>query len=635
MKIADVKKLLLFLFSLMLLPLTPCVSFGEIEIGDYRFGGDIDIGGRFFIQKPGRYDRGYFEIYRDFPQGFVLERLDLSVTNKDASQYFQVLATEPGERDQNFLFRSAMVGVYSVEFEWDQLQHVYSTIYPTIEEIRQQWETARFGFTYTPTTEIDVSAEYKFSHKYGNIPKGEIAGGPSNAFNFTPFLEPIDYTEHYLTAGAELARQMYQFRVAYNLSIFENDIKWVEVPGGSQNFVYLPPSNIAHYVTAAGGVNLPYRTRVNASFSYGWLSQHDSQLPDISFASGSTDLSVNNILGYLSAVSRPLDPLTLKAYYRIFDYQDTLDSTIQPSIDPNHLFHYPFTKQTADFDAKWNFKWPGSIDVEYRWDRWTRDYMNGDTSEHTPKVAVRLTPFDWLTFISAYSHSSRDGSNYILYDSGNPESILLNKFYAADRERDKVDLTAEFTPLNNLVFSINYGLANDTYHDSPYGLLDDKNWSAGADISYSPIKRLALSFGYLHEHFKSRVLAGPDSVIDIDPGPELLTTDDFDTFSAGLELKIIPEKLDLTTRYSYSFSRSDFHNSALPDLKESINRLESWLRYRFTKQLAVKAGYIFETFDINNEYARLDFRQPVEYDLDGYYRPYTAHIMMGILQYKF
>jgi MtrB/PioB family decaheme-associated outer membrane protein len=638
MKISFVRAVVIILCALLLLPLTPISSLGEIELGNYLFGGDVDLGGRFFIDRPARPNRGYFEIYRDFPTGFVLERMDLHLIDKDFSRYFEILVTEPGERDQNFLFRGGKIGQYEFEFEWDQLQHLYSTVFPTIDEVRVQWETARFAFTWTPRPEYDFSAEYKFTHKYGDIPRGAVTDfgvAPlTDSFGFVPFLEPVDYTEHFLTAGTEVAQEMYQFRLAYNLSLFDNETNFIRFPSSS-DFLSLPASNMAQYITASGGINLPARTRLSGSFSYGWLSQDNFNLPDTASNVSAPSLNVNNIFGYASAISRPVESLTLKAYYRVYSYQDSLFSDEPASLLLSDTSHYTFTKQTASFDAKWALPIPGSIDIGYRYDQWDRDNNNGDTNEHTPKVALKFNPFNWLNLTASYAHSIRNGLNAT--ESFDPALLdpAQTKFYTADRERDKVDFVTEIMPLDNLIFSINFGLANDSYNNSAFGLLDDKNWSVGADVAWSPIQRLSLSFGYMHEQYKTRedVLGG---TIDLDPGTLLQTDDAFDTFTTGLNLVIIPQKMDLSSRYGYSFSRSVFNNTELPDLKETIHRFESFLRYRFTKNLAVKVGYVFENFDITDRYARYDITtSPVEYDLDGYYKPFTAHMMVGLVQYKF
>jgi len=620
------------LFALLLLSLAVSDVRAQVEFGNYKLGGSVELGGRFFIEKPSRLGRGYFELYRDYPEGFVLERLNLELANKDMSQFFQVMVTEPGEKDQNFLFRGSRVGVWDLEFEWDQLQHLYSTISPYIDEVRTQWETARVAFTYTPKPEIDISSEYKWISKFGNIPKGAKERGE---FSSDPFLERIDYTQHEFNTGIELAQPNYQFRVGYNLSIFENDNKSLALFSNPSDLLSLPPDNMANYVTAGGGVNLPYRSRITGAFSYGWLVQDSAVIPNDSPISGSSNLEVNTLTGFISAVSRPINPLTVKGYYRIYDFHDNANDTLVSALGGDSLrsLHYPFMRQTASADAKWTFPIPVSIDVEYKYDQMNRDYNNGDTTEHTPKVALKATPFNWLNLIGTYSHSIRDGSGYIS-PSFTAEEIALSKFYAADREQDRVDFVAEIMPLNNLTFSVNYGLANDSYDRNPFGLLSDKRWSAGIDVAWNPISRLSLNAGYMHEQFRTRERADLNSFIDIDPGPILLTNDYFDTVCVGMDLVIIPEKLDFNSRYSYSFADTDFNNSNLPPLKDTISRFESYFRYRFTKNISAKVGYIFEQFSISGDYSRYTFPDD-SYDLDGYYKPYTAHMILGMLQYRF
>ena len=125
----------------------------------------------------------------------------------------------------------------------------------------------------------------------------------------------------------------------------------------------------------------------------------------------------------------------------------------------------------------------------------------------------------------------------------------------------------------------------------------------------------------------------------------MTTSDSYDTFIARADIKLIPKKLNLTTRASYSFANSNFNNSIMPNLNEYYADIRTFLTYQFNEHWACRAGYIFEAFGMTKAYQTL-YVQGVtaagapgvnqEYNtLDGFYRNATAHVVQAFLQYKF
>ena len=160
------------------------------------------------------------------------------------------------------------------------------------------------------------------------------------------------------------------------------------------------------------------------------------------------------------------------------------------------------------------------------------------------------------------------------------------------------------------------------------------------------------SLGYDHQQLQTRTLAttftlfGENALIGGDTGPTLTTSDSYDTFVARADIKLIPKKLYFTTRGSYSFSNSNYHNNLMTNLNEYFADINTFLTYRFDEHWAVRAGYIFQIFHMSNEYGTLYLRgvnangatgssaQPYN-TLDGFYRNATAHLVQGFVQYHF
>jgi outer membrane receptor protein involved in Fe transport len=290
-----------------------------------------------------------------------------------------------------------------------------------------------------------------------------LAFGFPPDLNFREVLQPVRYNDHDLQTTAGVAKETYQLQFSYNLSLFENDLSGVDVPlrgGVFSPRASLPPDNTANTLAVAGGGNLPYRTRVNGTLSYGWRTQNQDFLPSLVAPGGQTSLDgdVGILLCNLMGTSRPIDPLTVKALYRIYHYDDQTETFRGPDDVFGAGFvravRFPYTRHDGGLDLKWSFQSPVSVNVGYKWQRWARDedvVEVAQTDEHTPKVTLDFTPYDWLSLGSSYAHSIRVGSEFHriegLFVDVNP---LLRKFNLADLDRDRVEFFADLTPLNNL-----------------------------------------------------------------------------------------------------------------------------------------------------------------------------------------
>ena len=125
----------------------------------------------------------------------------------------------------------------------------------------------------------------------------------------------------------------------------------------------------------------------------------------------------------------------------------------------------------------------------------------------------------------------------------------------------------------------------------------------------------------------------------------MTTSDSYDTFFARADFKLIPKKLNLTSRASYSLANSNFNNSIMTNLNEYYADARTYLTYQFNEHWACRAGYIFQVFGMSNDYGKL-FVQGITAagapgvnqsfnTLNGFFNSATAHVVQGFLQYKF
>jgi hypothetical protein len=673
------RETLIVFLAVLFITLTCAGGFAAMDVGsDYTLGGYISLGGGWLSDQPRHMNRDYLKQYLPFPEGFLGEA-DVSLKSKDGLEYYRFYMGHPGLGDQDYSLQLGKLGVYHAEIEYDQFQHLYTTANPFFNNIGIRLQRLRFSGYYSPTLEFTIFAEDQFLRRVGLQP-GSYVTGPGNPYNFTTYLRPINYKQNDMRVGVEYdqptdQKSIFQGRVSYHLSTFDNgqaDLLGRQPPIGAVAFVSLPPSNMANYVTAEGALDLmkSYQTRLTGSMSYGWLSQNDYVFDGTTGAGppttvagrfdGLAGLSASTFTADIAGLTRPIAPLALKYSYRAYNYSNdnTANQILRTALgDDQPLLQaeqYSYFRQSVNLGADYRVNQMVAFTLGYTWKGVSRTEGQGNTSSHTPQVGVRLLPTDWLSLMANYSITSRTGSNFLWTDSPgtNPTDVLTYKYYSGSLLRNNTNFIAEVYPLNSVTCSFNFSIYNDNFTDSTFGIQSDRGWSTGADVSWRPHDRVALSLGYDHQQLQTRELVltspfpnGDTAVITGDAGPTLTTSDSYDTFFASADFKLIPKKLKLTTRASYSFSNSNFNNSIMPSLNEYYADIRTFLTYQFNEHWACRTGYIFEAFGMSKAYQTL-YTQGVlangnpganqQYNtLDGFYRNATAHIVQAFLQYKF
>ena len=686
-------------FAVMFIALPCAGGFAEMDVGaNYSLGGYISLGGGWLSDQPRHMNRDYLKKYVAFPQGFLAET-DLSLQSKDGLQYYRFFMNEPGLVGQDYSLQVGKLGVYHLQIEYDTMQNLYTSLNRFINSASDMpgilVQRLRFSGWYSPTPDITLFAEDQYLRRTGWQP-GSINAGPGSALNFTTSLRPINYNQNDMRVGAEYDQpqvkdqnSVFQGRVSYHLSTFENanaDFLGRTPPWGTTAFMADPPSNMASYITGEGALNLKsyWNTMITGSLSYGWLSQNDfvteantAAPTGTTFATvagrsaGLAGLSATTFAANIAGLSRPIAPLALRYSYNAYNFENgqipnKFFSLTSPGVfNPNFtgtffllpIEQYNYFRQSVNLGADYRVNEMLACTVGYAWQGTDRTNGQGNTSSSTPQVGVRLTPASWVSLNANYAFVTRTGSNYLTTEQEGEAGVPLTyKFYSGSLNGNKFNFIAEVYPVDTVTCSLNFSTYNNNYLDSTFGIQSDRGWSSGADVGWRPHERVALSLGYDHQQLQVKQLTpsnvvqpplGEDFVVFQDAGSTLTTSDSYDTFVARADVKLIPKKLTLTTRASYSFANSNFNtgNPALPNLNEYFADIRTFLTYQFDEHWACRAGYIFQAFGQSKAYQTL-YLQGVTATgapgvnqqfntLDGFYPNATAHIVQGFVQYKF
>jgi MtrB/PioB family decaheme-associated outer membrane protein len=463
---------------------------------------------------------------------------------------------------------------------------------------------------------------------------------------------------------------------------------------------------MAHTLQLSGGVDLPWRTRLSGAFSYSLRLQDDQFLPHTVNPNIPTALlalpqdSLNGIAGItttnLNIVNRALPRTTLSLRYRFFNHNEMTDELVFPghvvndqglSNEARQTSAFGYSRHNLDVDAKYRPLPDLATTLGGGWERWNRDDKHREvptSDELSAKAAVDWTPLDWLLTRLTYKPSWRRIDEYNTFaqvahtlqeeelpaaEQPQSQSLLLRKFDEGERDRQQLDLTLQFTPLDTVTLTANGMWRNDDYLGGQFGLRDATTWSAGFDVTWSPTDRLALFGGYVYESIYQNVrsrnrdvatVAGQSVVSDFeDWNWRSVNHDRVQTAHIGAKVALIPNKLDWTVQagWSYALGEVDNRNETAPQphppgfpdpgnavarkqppYEDMLVRLDTAFRYWVTRQWVVSVGYAFETFTKNDW--RTDGLNPFVPGSNSIFlgndsRNYTAHIIGATVRYVF
>jgi len=516
---------------------------------------------------------------------------------------------------------------------------VNNLLHPT--RLGFQTDTARMGLHYLPTPDLSLTANYSRTEKSGTRPFGGVIGSPGRPV--VEFAAPRDERIHEVVATAEYAKDWYQLRINYTASLFENNVthvKWNNVCGdgaacGNSSGLgrtAMMPNNLAHTFSGGGGASLPWwHTRLAGNMSYALWRQDQTFMPVSTFSlrnysdSGATSpqAAMDVLLANFGLTSRPVSTLTFTARYRYYH----LDNNTPTHTFTNALFPgdtgtgetrktmpISFRRQNVSADAAWRMTNHLAVKIGYEWAHWGRSFREAaESDEHIGKAALDYRPIRWATTGLTYSHAVRTiGANGYVQISPSTAAVLpqFRKFDQADRTRDKGEVFLQATPFDPMTFSLQIYAQQDHFFNTSYGLQQSKAYGYSGDVTWTPFERLTLTGGYAHDDYQSRqrnchVTSGSCAPADVYFSHP---RDILDTWHAGMNALVLPERLDVSLDYRYVFGRSKYGMSEsaggldagnpapMPDIKNVFHVVQASARYRLTLNWTLKVVYLYERY---------------------------------------
>lgn len=350
---------------------------------------------------------------------------------------------------------------------------------------------------------LDLSVKYRQEEKDGRRNFGSYSGAQAIFL-----VEPINSTTRQLDIVLNYLGKDLQLQGGYYGSWYDNanNLLTVRTAVPSTIYVSLPPDNQAYQFYVNGAYAISPSTKATMRLARTTATQDDYSLltaiPAAQLWSGYHGVKAKVVTteGQFGITSKPMKDLSLLANLY---YQDRNDKTPHvpynnPSIPPApvgtipddttpHSFRTTNLKLEATYRVQPGFKLLGGayLDIRERsipfhhdnnkpanptnaGGNWTvlavgtneREVpYRYETDELTLKAQATKTLSDVLNGSLSYAHSKRDGGNFRWADQQN----LINPMHMADRDRDKIGVKFDWSPLESLSLQAQFSQAKDDY----------------------------------------------------------------------------------------------------------------------------------------------------------------------------
>jgi MtrB/PioB family decaheme-associated outer membrane protein len=577
---------------LALIALAPVYAADE-ETSTSTTDGEIIFGPQYFAVTDNR-DSKKFEEFRDVPNGFVVEwfdfhwrpaeRMFFDLTVRDVTQRDQKILFQVGRQD---LWR-ATVRWSENPREWtDQAVQTWAEndarIF-TLEDSFQaavraapnsvdadadgEWDPGTKGFIikngiaqgghgvevghqrkvggasleYTPTRQWSFSIEGDRERRKGTAPQtlgmyfsqapGEVAA-PID-FKTDVLMGSVDFNARNWNVGMRVAHQTFEnankfLRWDDQLFLVDEAVNVNQANPGKMQMSQAVDFD-SDQIWLYGGVNLPGRTRIDATASVGSTKQDDPFLPmTVNTLLVPAALPATNYDGEhrttnarLFVSSRPTRSFRWNAWYRLYDLDNKSPSlTFTDYVAADYQFPlcgnlnvcdvsgngvlddrisrrslpYGFKRQSLGALAGWKpVRWfDGSFSFER--ERYDRKFSAVETSdEDTWKLTLDFEAASWLTARTTFRHQQRRADNYdaAYFEASFPIGEAaeaeanegMRRFYWTDRDRDSFALQLDASATDKLSFYVEAVTAKDDYFDPNTGLAIGSSFSVDEDRNF-------------------------------------------------------------------------------------------------------------------------------------------------------
>lgn len=512
---------------------------------------------------------------------------------------------------------------------------------PQSSDFNTKRDAFSLGFDKMLGKGIDVQVRYRDEKKEGSRLWGQ---GTFGTINF--LTDPIDYTTQQLETTLGYTTDRLQLQGGIYATWFNNNNTALNVNGGVAGLspMVLPPGNQSWQGFLGGGYSFTPDTRGTFKLSYEHQTQHENFIVP-SPLTGRSDLGgeVDTLLAQLGISARPAPKLGLRADVRYIDRKDKtpIAQYIPPPGPPPAAGTYDgtneprsveslFGKVEASYRMPMAFQFIGGVDYQHveRTTYAVRSVsIRDETKETSYRAELRRSFVETLTGSVAYIYSHRDGSSFQnnqLYGTPpptfTPGSNNIAPLHLADRDRNRVRMSLNWTPAEPLSVQFFADVARDSYdgRGSGLGLQDGKFYNYSIDATYTLSAAWQASAWYSYnttsaDQITCQSAAAAGGVCPTTAANPIWQAN-LKNISNAVGLGVrgkLASRVDVGADAQYQSLVDQYRQFALnpststavgpiPDIDTRITSVKLWGRYALEKNSGVRLEYIYNRFDTND-----------------------------------
>jgi MtrB/PioB family decaheme-associated outer membrane protein len=506
-------------------------------------------------------------------------------------------------RNEPITFNTGLTGIGSAQ------QTLNGTTTRKVE-LDTRRDRLTFGFDKQLGAGLDFQARYVTEDK-----KGARIFGRGTADFLT---DPIDYNSKQLEATLGYASEKYQLQGGYYGSAFNNSKAVLDVNTGAD--IALPPDNQSHQLFMTGGYNFSKSTRANFKAAYTRGTQNSNFFTAPTFP-GNTQANlgarVDTTLLQAGFTSRPTRELSFLGDLRYEDRDDKTPRTqfLTPSTGRDG-FNPPFSRTTTSAKGEAAYLLPsnirliGGIDYEHK----KRSVLSvrqaswrEDNNETTLRLEARRNLSETLNGSVAYLYSTRNGSNF-LPANNNAAADVVDPVHFADRNRNKLRMTADWVPMEALSLQFLADVSQDDYQTRSLGPEKGKAASFAIDANYAVNDAWQILgwFSYDENRIDQTTQTSANGAqIPAQTWQARLKTEGA-AYGLGVRGKLSPTiNVGADVQYGRDFNNYDMNAivppaALLPQIETTRTTLRMFGTYAMQKNLSVRLDLIYDRYHSND-----------------------------------
>lgn len=520
------------------------------------------------------------------------------------------------------------------------LQPDSSTRYLDLELQREKVGIGVEGDFNTLLTGLQGHINYDHEDKTGNRRSSLLANsGPIN------FAQPVDATTENITAGISFDQDQWQSELGYNGSSYRNHTDDLSLPYAEDVYA-ATPDNDSHQVSLTSQYLLGSNV-INGRVAAGKMIQDDNLIQVSGNPLQSWDGEVETLdarLGFSSMLS-PRWRLNGQLDYSDRDNKSSTWEFTQLEVDnvsgavkQNVAMDIERTNLKLESSYRFNSDYRLLGGFDYKWVE--RNYTEREETEDSAlwaKLNIRVIPKTIIDIKASYE--TRDGSTYNSLETTTiEENPLMSKFYLADRNRNGLDLSVNYTPLQWLTVDVEAHYNDDDYYDTTIGLTEVKDYGYNLQLSAQLSNKLNVFASAGQQWIASDITGSqaystPDWYNNID--------DEFIDLNVGFTYDgLMDDRLSIGGNYQFSNSSSDTlittttpTNESYGDYYSYSHNVELYGRYALSDRMGLKLSYQYERY-YDTDYAEVSTNAvPGLVTLGELNHNYNAHLLMLTFSY--